>query len=117
VDGAGLKLMNFARTLGGYLRARKSDPAVTSDDVSRKDKEAGAPALRTGGMMLVQRDRRGALKRRFDATLKQAKDAALGTTELWAEDLTRGYRIDVWDATVGSWRSLCRRSAEYLLNS
>lgn len=117
VDGAGLKLMNFARTLGGYQRAVTSDPAAISDDVSRKDKEAGAPALRTGGMMLVQRDRRGALKRRFDANLKQAKDAALGTTELWAEDLTRGYRIDVWDATVGSWRSLCRRNAEYLLNS
>ena len=116
VDGAGLKLMNFARTLGGYMRARKSDAAAVSDDVSRKDKEAGAPALRTGGMMLVQRDRRGALQRRFDANLKQANDAALGTTELWAEDVTRGYRIDVWDAKVGSWRSLCRRSAEYLLS-
>ena len=115
VDGAGLKLMNFARTLGGYMRARKSDAAAVSDDVSRKDKEAGAPALRTGGMMLVQRDRRGALKRRFDANLKQANQAADGTTDLWAEDVTRGYRIDVWDGAVGSWRSLCRRSAEYLL--
>jgi hypothetical protein len=116
VDGAGLKLMNFARTLGGYQRALNADPAAVSDDVSRKDKEAGAPALRTGGMMLVQRDREAALRNRLEANRTQKLDAPLGTTELWAEDLTRGYRVDIWDEKTGVWRSLCRRTAEYQLD-
>jgi hypothetical protein len=33
--------------------------------------------------------------------------------ELHAEDLLRGYRVDVWDATAGTWESLCRRTAHY----
>jgi hypothetical protein len=116
VDGAGLKLMNFARTLGGYRKGAETDAALLADDVSRKDKAAGAPALRTAGMMLVRKDRALALKQRFDANQQQKQQAdTSGTTELWAEDLVRGYRIDAWDAQTGRWRSLCRRTAEYKL--
>lgn len=114
VDGAGLKLMNFARTLGGY----ENDPDSTRDPVSQLEQRRGAPALRTAGMMLVQNLRAHALRTRFVATKKQDQNAAPGSTqavELWAEDLVRGYRIDVWDAQVGRWRSLCRRLAQYRL--
>ena len=34
---------------------------------------------------------------------------------LHAEDIVRGYRIDIWDSTTGSWQSLCRRNARYEL--
>lgn len=114
VDGAGLKLMNFARTLGGY----EKDPDGTRDPVSQQEQRRGAPALRTAGMMLAQNRRAHALKTRFEATKEQNKNAAPSSPvaiELWAEDLVRGYRIDVWDAQVGRWRSLCRRQAEYRL--
>jgi hypothetical protein len=36
--------------------------------------------------------------------------------ELWAEDVVRGYRIDIWDRKTGVWRSLCEREATYDLN-
>jgi hypothetical protein len=36
-----------------------------------------------------------------------------GSLDLHAEDLLRGYRVDIWDATAGAWASLCRRTAHY----
>jgi len=115
VDGAGLKLMNFARTLAGYERTRQKEPAALTDEVSRHEKQAGAPALRTAGLMLVQNERALALKDRLQANEDQMDAAATNSVELYAEDLTRGYRVDVWDSSVRVWRSLCRRTAQYLL--
>lgn len=117
VDGAGLKLMNFARSLGRHDAIAKGDRAHHRDDVSHKEKRAGAPALRTAGLMLVRRNRAAALKARLAQGAAQAKGAALEVpvAELWGEDLVRGYRIDVWDGATGVWRSLCRRRAEYTL--
>lgn len=116
VDSAALKLMNFARTLGTYDDAKASDPAILRDDVNRHEKEAGAPSLRTGGISLVRKERADALKRRFADNQRQVNEAKTPTgVELWAEDVTRGYRIDVWDTKVGQWRSLCRRQANYEL--
>jgi hypothetical protein len=116
VDAAGLKVMNFARSLGHIL-----DQGIELDAVTRKQRQLGAPALRTAGMMLVQRDRGQALEARFArnaSTNGQAQaviDGQAGATapELWAEDLVRGFRFDVWDATTTAWRSLCRRTARY----
>jgi hypothetical protein len=127
VDGAGLKVMNFARSLGRYHPAgsdANSDDRVVSraDPVTRFEKELGAPALRTAGMMLVQKSRWSMLKDRFAAN--QGKNAATESAfqnpnsagpELWAEDTVRGYHIDVWDRTTSTWRSLCQRNAAYLL--
>ena len=115
VDGAGLKIMNFARSLD-----RLSRDELRVDAVSRKEKRVGAPSLRTAGMMLVQRDRGRALEASFARNAKtngQAQDLIDGgqvaLPELWAEDVVRGFRFDVWDGATGVWRSLCRRTASY----
>ncbi len=118
VDGAGLKLMNFARSL-----ARKARADERVDSVTRAESRLGAPTLRTAGLVLVQRRRAVALEGRFDANaVKNAHaqaviDGVPGATapDLYAEELLRGFRIDVWDATSGRWRSLCRREAAYTL--
>ncbi len=118
VDGAGLKVMNFARSL---RRRGRADDGV--DPVSRREDDMGAPALRTGGLMLVQRGRGPALSARFDANA--SRNAALesqlaggaSNVTLHAQDLIRGYRVDVWDSYSGRWRSLCRRQATYTLGS
>src|SRR5207302_1102562 len=49
VDGAGLKAMNFARSLH-----RRFDADARVDPVTRQEDEIGASALRTAGLMLVQ---------------------------------------------------------------
>ncbi|GAB3765000.1 hypothetical protein [Microlunatus parietis] len=38
---------------------------------------------------------------------------ALADEPLHAEDLLRGYRLDVWDDATGTWHSLCRRKGSY----
>ena len=120
VDGAGLKVMNFARSLH-----RRGDAERRVDPVSRHEDRLGAPALRTGGLMLVHRNRQAFLKGRFganksgNAKLANQLAGSTGTTNdvpLFAEDLVRGYRVDVWDSMTAKWRSLCRRTAHYDVN-
>lgn len=116
VDSAGLKLMNFARTLG-----RHQPDSERVDSVTRFEKQAGVPSVRTAGMMLVHRGRGPALEHRF-GTNKGRNDAAekifqgqanIAPPQLWAEDLVRGFRFDVWDRSTEVWRSLCLRTATY----
>ena len=118
VDGAALKLLAFARSL-----RRLGPDEERVDPVSRFEKELGVPALRTAGLVLVQRSRGAMLQDRFTTNLtknglvEQAfQGAGAAPLELWAEDLVRGFRFDVWDARTGVWRSLCRRTATYALN-
>jgi hypothetical protein len=118
VDGAALKLMNFARSIGRHAR---DDERV--DTVTRREKQLGAPALRTAGLMLVHNDRRTMLQDRFAANAAKhlaAQDvfdgkAGAAAPELFAEDLLRGWRFDIWDAATRVWRSLGRREATYWL--
>jgi hypothetical protein len=117
VDGAGLKVMNFARSLGRRFRG---DAHV--DPVTRHEDEMGAPALRTSGLMLVQTGRGPALSTRFalnkgrNANIEGQFTGGANTVSLHAEDLVRGYRIDIWDSATGEWHSLCRRTARYELD-
>ena len=72
--------------------------------------------------MLVQHQRGIALSRRFDlsktrnTSIEGQFAGAVNTVSLHAEDLVRGYRIDIWDSETGLWRSLCRRTAKYDVN-
>ena len=116
VDAAGLKLMNFART----LRKLQASPEHQNDAVTKHEKDTGVPALRNAGLMLVQRRRSQLLTNAF--TANKQKNTAIEQTfansaipgpDLFAEDLIRGWRMDVWDRTTAKWRSLCERHATY----
>ena len=72
--------------------------------------------------MLVQRARAGTLSGRFDdnASRNTKLEAQFGSATapspvLHAQDIVRGYRIDIWDSVTGRWQSLCRRNARYEL--
>jgi hypothetical protein len=114
VDGAGLKVMNFARSL-----SRLKPDGQRIDPATRFEKELGAPALRTAGLMLVQRKRGELLTRRLLANkdnntrAEQGFQGAANRPNLWAEDVVRGYRVDIWDRKTQVWRSLCERQARY----
>jgi hypothetical protein len=114
VDGAGIKVTNFARsliTIGG-------NPDHKLDPVSKQPRELGAPALRNAGLVLVHNQRADMLK---NSIARQNQfNAAAGTPsppELSAEDLVRGYRIDIWDDGSKQWHSLCQRTAHYDIGS
>ncbi len=119
VDGAGIKVMNFART----LLLHRNAPETQRDPVTRHERETGAPALRNAGLMLVHSFRAEMLKNSF-ARQKLFNDRAVaiqaGSPQppptLYAEDLVRGFRIDIWDSKTEEWRSLCKREADYDIN-
>ena len=90
VDGAALQAVGM-----GDVLARLTDPAQRNHETPS---ETGAPALRSGGLSLAR-------QRRADNLLELLKDhrdlnddLEQGTmTILHAEDLLRGYRVDVFD--------------------
>jgi hypothetical protein len=114
VDGAGIKVTNFARsllTIGG-------NPDHKLDPVSKQKRELGAPALRNAGLVLVHNQRADMLKNTI--TRQNQFNAAAGSPsppEMSAEDLVRGYRIDIWDDGSKQWHSLCQRTAHYDIGS
>lgn len=123
LDGAGLKLLNALDA----IVANSGDSAQPLDRAN-----AGAPTLRTSGLSLV----RAKFAQGVDEAIQRAAEleTQLGdgvevddgsAVMLWAEDLVRGYRIDVRrfepDFNFGSpgataavpWHSLHKREAHF----
>jgi hypothetical protein len=91
----------------------------------------GVPALRTAGLSLVRRDHAQSLMtavKRVDTHNDTVSGTALagreGTAppvaprpaEVFADDLVRGYRIDVRDSQTRTWRSLHQRIGTYAVD-
>ncbi|MEV0660861.1 hypothetical protein ACIBI3_11145 [Actinomadura luteofluorescens] len=75
---------------------------------------AGFPALRTSGFSLVRDDRAAFLMDDLDLAARMEEDLARHSTiVLFADDLVRGHRLDVWDEEAGRWFSLHERSVDY----
>ncbi|MGY1984363.1 hypothetical protein [Nocardia gipuzkoensis] len=116
-DGAALKTTMLAAT----LRRRRRLAQRGELGIDPPDSEALA-ALRSGGLALVRPDRAFHLRLRLLA----AKDLSIPSppeapndphrlpSDLYAEDLLRGYRIEV-STDGGPWRSLCSRIGTYRL--
>ena len=103
VDGAALKAVNTAATVYQPASTEAEQPLHQPDAV-------GLPALRTGGLLLVQTDRATALQGGFAKALDANAAVERGdSTTLYAEDLVRGHRLDILDTTTGTWRSLHQR--------
>ncbi len=120
VAGAAVKLENTAIN---------QINAGATDSSSPNGSPASLPALRTGGLSLTHPDLPKLIQDSIlHTTALQCKLATLdgspvgvsnpaslppATDELWAEDLVRGYRIDVKDSLTGKWHSLNQRTGDY----
>src|SRR6202022_4832580 len=110
VDGAGEKALDFAYNLA---RLAFGDAKSSIDTPS----EYGLPALRSAGFSAA----RVRCASRLVNTLYTAKsnnqdittDPQTSNFFLHADDVTRGYRIDVWNSLSGKWHSLCLRDGTY----
>ena len=120
-DGAAIKLKNFLLTLNS-MRAEHS--AYDDEVFAMEPQRVGAPSLRTGGLTLAYSLRAPAAEALFDRSKKlqdlmehdQLHSDAEGV--LYAEDVVRGYRVDIFDRDKGQWFPLCMREGIYsLLNS
>lgn len=100
VDGAALKTLGTVET----LIAMGAKPSVdTPEDLT-------APALRSAGLSIALRGRSVQLLntvnrgKGLDGALRGGADPTL-----FSEDITRGYRFDLWDSNSGVWHSLHER--------
>jgi hypothetical protein len=103
-DGAAIRSFNFAEQLIRHVKTATDD---TPDAYA-------LPALSSTGFAVARVARAAALTTAFGegASKNQAVMDGQDVT-LDAEDVTRGYAIDVWDDTSRKWRSLCERVGTY----
>ncbi len=110
IDGSVLKALNAATSLvtqRGVVEAAKG-PSMTPD-------EGSLPALRGAGLTVVRDERVESAVTAFDRTVLAQREVEQGRpADLWAEDVVRGYRVDV-DRDGRGFASLCRRVGRYVL--
>lgn len=106
VDASAIKTLNYTRT----LVHRYKRTVGTSDAATKAD----PPGTRGTGLQLIRHNRALKLAKSLIRNA-QNHNKLVSNTEvtLYADDLLRGYRIDVFDATAKSWQSLMRRNATY----
>jgi len=106
-DGAALKLLDHASNLTGRTTMETVDTAATTS----------LPSLRSAGLSLA---RVGAAARLAGSFQMQADRFASASPSagpaLYAEDLLRGYRIDVRPTPAAKWFSLHARTGVYDMN-
>lgn len=102
-DGAAIKAMQLAETL------QRSQHNGSTDSPAR----AALPALRSAGLTVAAANRAVQLHEGLTRTNTLHDAVANGSGELFAEDLVRGYRFDVWTQSKQSWRSLTARRIRY----
>jgi len=107
VDGAAHKMLDFAFNLG-YLNFVRRTPGSAQ--------RFGLPSLRSAGLAATRVDHAVRLHNRLVTAVAQNASIVASPQNgpvLGAEDVTRGYRIDVWDSRSGNWHSLCFRDGRY----
>jgi hypothetical protein len=110
VDGAAEKLVDFASNLARVAFGRATSTIDTPQ-------EYGLPSLRSAGFSCARTGRAMRLVSTFqNATQNNAGIVANHqgpAVVLQADQLTRGFRVDVWTSLSGRWHSLCFRDGTY----
>src|SRR5712692_7211189 len=115
VDGGSLKTLDFAGNMRRWLSVPRAYTAPN---------DGGLPSFRTSGLALVKRARAAKLASTLLAMAPNnlAVESSPPSVDmnlpvlLFADDLVRGYRVDIFDKTKAStavWRSLCKRIGTY----
>lgn len=107
-DGAAMKAVDFAMN---FARLRSQNKPYTIPDT------AGLPALRTSGIGLVRHNRAyGVWQNLQTVAARNLTFVGGGDTELYLDDIVRGYRVDIRDG-AGEWHTLTARRGYYKLTS
>ena len=103
---------------GGLMKhlALASNPRKSSDGISAQSldevrEEELPPSLRTLGVSVVFENNEEFLKQLLVSAEQKSCDAQDCTFD--AEDLIRGFRVDICEAETGNWYSLCERTERY----
>jgi hypothetical protein len=108
VDGSALKTLHTVSSL-----MRLDNPSLTN---YRSPTSSDLPALRTAGLAIYKRARAiGTHAHLVRAATLQTALIGPSRPEFFADDLLRGYRLDVWDDVSKNWHTLCLRHGDYFL--
>jgi hypothetical protein len=109
IDGAVMKALSFAGTAHNLMK----------HGLFGSPENLGLPALRSGGMSVLMSDHAAALVKKLErgGDLEEQLESDSTQIELMAEDLIRGFRVDVRDEKSSTWHSLCRRRGRYIWRS
>lgn len=118
IDGMAFKAMGFAVNLNDELTAqpRNRDRALKST--------ISLPSLRSAGISVVRVNRQERIRSALATALQHnqtltnivqanGQGAKTPPPQLYIDDVTRGYRVDIWDSRAKQWHSLCRRVGTY----
>ena len=118
VDGAMHKAITTAEIYNNPDPGRSVLPADPEPAPNPEvyDPEATLPSMRSGGLQLYL-DGRGATTvdaiQQSKAFNQALESGGAQPRPFYAEDLVRGYRLDVWESRTNAWHSLHRRSGQY----
>jgi len=112
VDGDAHKVVDFASNMMNLL-AKLGKEAIAADLPPPGPQPEALPARRTSGFTVTRKNRAAVAKARF-IRQKNVHLSFQGNSpaDLYADDLVRGYRVDV-SVSGGPWSSLLRRVADY----
>lgn len=119
LDGGVLKLANTAASIAATAQVVTATPGTDTVGPSMTPDAATLPALRSGGLTLYRSGRARRIVTGWDAAKTLDDNRQTGVVpELFAEDVTRGYRLDVAEQSQPKqWRSLHARTGTYLLRT
>jgi hypothetical protein len=116
-DGTALKTVNYLLTAQNLI-GKSLKPGADGEVTYTTGDAQPVAALRSAGLGVSRHGRAGVVA--IDAQAAALKNAAIeqsvaaaARVVLFAEDVLRGYRVDVQTASTGRWRSLCERSGQY----
>jgi hypothetical protein len=82
------------------------------------NRESRPPSLRSTGLSLVRAKRAEQMHRSVAEVFALLQEPESGASPvLFAEDLVRGYRVDIFETRNGRWRSLHQRIGKYTFTS
>lgn len=111
-DSVGLKTLHFAGAMQRVVHG-KNLPAPTVNYDTPDD--ASLPTVRTSGIAIAKANRAYRLADQlFNSGQLNAALASNTPMDLYADDLLRGYRVDVWDNETAKWHSLMQRVGRYV---
>ncbi|HWY45335.1 MAG TPA: hypothetical protein VNX66_17690 [Candidatus Sulfotelmatobacter sp.] len=110
VDGAAEKVLDFASNLRRIAFGEAKSTIDTPQNY-------GVPSLRSAGFSCARTGRAQRLVATFRSATQNNTNIVANPQSpavvLVADDVTRGYRVDVWTSLTGQWHSLCFRDGEY----
>ncbi len=104
VDGAALKLIGLSNTMA-------SSSSLLAVDTPT---DGGLPSLRSSGLSLNLTGRAAHTHNHFQRVVNNDQGSKSDLV-LYAEDVLRGYRVDIWDTQTNDWHSLCQRVGSFVV--